>query len=261
MSKLDTIYNANPLASLPLDSLLYVLDNPATTDDDAGINANDLIAQIIGTRINGYRLTWNSGTSIGVGVGLLACENRDVIKNDSVITKGSLSLSNSTWYHVYVYLSAGVPAAEVATTAPAAWRETAYSKTGDTSRRYVGSIRTSPAGAVLKFIHSPTNNFIKYNDLINNGTPYRILSAGAATSTTAVSIANVTPITTTFVEFMFISVSLTAVLSNAAGQDIVLVLTTQRAQVLNFHESQNIYYRVASGGSANIDVSGYQFDR
>jgi hypothetical protein len=60
MSKLDTIYNANPMASLPLDSLLYVLDNPATTDDDAGINANDLIAQIIGTRINGYRLTWNS---------------------------------------------------------------------------------------------------------------------------------------------------------------------------------------------------------
>jgi hypothetical protein len=25
MSKLDTIYNANPMASLPLDSLLYVL--------------------------------------------------------------------------------------------------------------------------------------------------------------------------------------------------------------------------------------------
>ena len=134
--------------------MLYVGADPGGTPADGAVNANDLLAQIIGTRIDGLKLIWNSATSISIGTGLCVAENRDVINVTSAITKSSLSLSSSTWYHIYVYLDSGTPAAEVVTTAPTAWKGTGYSKTGDTSRRYVGSIRTDGSGNVYKFIHN-----------------------------------------------------------------------------------------------------------
>ena len=122
--------------------------------------ANSAASERITTAIDGLKLTWNSATSIGIGVGACYAENGDWIDVTAAITKASLSLSVATWYHIYVYLSAGVASAEVVTTAPVAWKGSAYSKTGDTSRRYVGSIKSDGSGNVYNFSHHPLSNTI-----------------------------------------------------------------------------------------------------
>jgi len=80
------------------------------------------------TRIHGARLIWNSVNSLSVDIGSCYAENGDFINITGTLTASSLSLSNSTWYHIYVYLNSGVPAMEVVTTAPVAWKGSAYSK-------------------------------------------------------------------------------------------------------------------------------------
>jgi len=157
--------------------------------------ANPAASERITTVIDGLQLIWNSATSIGVGVGAGYAENGDWIDVTSAITKASLSLSNSTWYHVYVYLSAGVASAEVVTTAPVAWKGTAYSKTGDTSRRYVGSVLTDSSGNVKKFIHMLSSNMMLYMKFALNAAPQRVLTTGTASTATAVSLTSIVPVT------------------------------------------------------------------
>ena len=272
MSKLDTIYAANPLTALPLDALLYALTNPGSTDNDAGINANDLLAQILGTKIDGVKLTWNSATSITVGIGLLVAENRDVINIASAITKSSLSLSASTWYHVYAYLNSGTPAAEVVTTAPAAWKGTAYSKTGDTSRRYVGSVLTDGSGNVRYFAHNPADNSVRYGRNVMLGAPFRILNAGAAASATAISISGVAPVTA--IEILLRvsqSGNQVVLMGESSGLSTSAYDLAYPAIVDDNHidfpwlpvTSTNIYYMFASApsGSLSLDGIGYKFSR
>ena len=69
MANINSAYQANPKTAIPLDAILYLLDNPGETggDNDGAINGNDLLAQIIGTRIDGVKLTWNGVASIDVG--------------------------------------------------------------------------------------------------------------------------------------------------------------------------------------------------
>lgn len=148
------------------------------------------------SHISGLRMSWNSGTSITVGTGEAYVEGLSaVVQVNSQITKSSLSLSASTWYHVYMFLSAGTPDVEVSTTAPAAaYNGTARSKVGDPSRRYVGSILTNSSGQILRFNHNTASGSIDYVSHVN-ATPFIVLNNGAATTATNVSCANVVPIT------------------------------------------------------------------
>lgn len=271
MSNLNDIYTANPLISIPLDALVYILDNPGETggNNDAGINANDLLAQIIGTRKDGIRLIWNSATSITVGRGLAVAENRDVINITSAIVKSSLSLSASTWYHIYVYMSDGSPAAEIVTTAPTVWKGTAYSKTGDTSRCYVGSLLTDGSGNIYQFTHNPKTNFIRYvaNSLL--ASPFRVLDTGTATSATGVPCSGIVPITATqALVRIYVSISpklyigysnlSTSVYSLAfpSIDDILSVYTDIPLA------GQAFYYMFEGANNGCwIDVNGYYFDR
>lgn len=209
------------------------------------------------TVIDGLTLIWNSATSVSVGTGSCYAENGDFINVTSAIVKSSLSLAINTWYHLYVYLSAGAAAAEVVTTAPAAWKGTAYSKTGDTSRRYVGSIRSDASGNVLKFVQYGSQ--IKYVDVINGSTVYRVLNNGSATVSTAVSLSSIVPVTAGLVDIMVINNGTPSLdIYNAASQWIFRVLTLTRLFMQTYHESQTIYYiNSSTGGSAVIDVFGY----
>ena len=272
MSKLDTIYAADPQTALPMSALLYALMNPASTDDDVGITVNDLLAQILGTIIDGVRLSWDSTTSITVGTGLLVAENRDVINITSAITKSSLSLSASTIYHVYVYLSSGTPAAEVVTTAPAAWKGTAYSKTGDTSRRYVGSILTDGSSNVYCFFHNPADNAIKYARAALAGAPFRVLSAGTAASATAVALTGVIPVTAAEVLLRVAqSGNQIVYVGESSGLSTTLYTNLYPAVVDDNHidytavplSGTSIYYLFASSptGGLSLDVVGYKFNR
>ena len=212
--------------------------------------------------IEGLKLTWDSTTSVTVGVGACYAENGDYIDVTSALVKSGLSLSASTWYHLYVYLSSGVPAAEVVTTAPVAWKGGAWSKTSDTSRRLMLSFKTDGSGNVIAFQH--VGNKILYNAAIT-ASPFRVLSAGTATSNTAVACSGIVPVTTTGVLLYATNLHASVVLrlANSGGTNIIGVRPASGAMVEFFTDaSQNVYYSNSAGsGDSYIDVFGYILER
>lgn len=222
------------------------------------------------TLVDGMRLSWNSATSITVGIGRCYAENGDLINATSALTASSLSLSNSTWYHVYVYLNSGTPAVEVVTTAPTAWKGTAYSKTGDTSRRYVGSVRTDGSGNIYEFWHVAESGLVLYSgDCDLDASPFRALNAGTATAATAVDLSAVIPVTARVGYMRLLSTGTVIVsfgpTSNVTGAALGVGSSTQTSFVGQFPltTSQQYYYKFASAptGGAYIDVYGYVYQR
>jgi len=185
-----------------------------------------------------------------------------------------LSLSVSTIYHVYVYLSAGTPAAEVVTTAPVAWKGTAYSKTAATTRRYVGSIVTDGSGNVRNFVHNGLMNVILYRKFQLNAAPHRVLTAGTATTATAVSLAGIIPTTASLAYLRLTSIA-DQLMYTSEDNGVGSTQHTGALQVGNvatqaitmFHPidtSQQVWYKFPSAlgaGSGFIDVAGYAFNR
>ncbi len=144
--------------------------------------------------IDGLKMVWNSATSISVTSGTCYIQGSSaVISFPSTLTLSGLSLTASTWYHLYGYLNSGTPAIELVTTAPAAaYSGTALSKTGDTSRRYIGSIRTDASGNVYNFFQE--GNIVTY--LASNGAaPFLVITGGNATTPTSVSCSSIVPLT------------------------------------------------------------------
>lgn len=222
--------------------------------------------------LQGLKMIWNSATSISVGVGRCFAENGDLIDVASALTAGSLSLSNDTWYHVYVYLNSGTPAVEVVTTAPTAWKGTAYSKTGDTSRRYVGSVRSGGSANVLYFVHHAQSSKIAYAE--NWTTILRVLSSGTATTETDVSCAALVPVTATLVQLVASNNSGAGgnLFIGASGSDNVSPPTNGLMVVgdgktttgdIPVDGSQNVSYafNASAGSGAILTVLGYYFER
>lgn len=232
------------------------------------LSQNILAAVVKVTQMEGLQLTWNSTTSITVGIGLCIAENGDVINVTSALVKSSLSLTANTMYHVYVYLSGGSPAAEVVTTAPVAWKGTAYSKTADTSRRYVGSIKSGASSNVWAFTH--INDQILYAE--DEPTILRVLTAGTATTETDISLATHIPVTSMMALCTFANNSASQILyTGASGNDNVAppttgILTCNVGVAKSiFHPTdatQNISYALsAAGGTINVNCAGYIFQR
>ena len=154
--------------------------------------------------IDGLQMQWVSGTALTVTSGAAYIEGSSkVLRASAAIAKAGLSLAASTWYHIYLYDNAGTPDVELSTTAPASpYRGTARSKTGDTSRRYVGSVLSDGSGHFYQF--SQTGNKVTWwfgNTL--GVAPFRALSGGTATTATNVALSGVIPSTSklAFVRF------------------------------------------------------------
>lgn len=238
-------------------------------------SANDFVAlknrSNLSTAIEGLKLSWNSATSITVGTGHCYAENGDEIDLTSAITKSGLSLSSSTWYHVYVYLS-GTPAAEIVTTAPTAWKGPAYSKTGDTSRRYVGSVLTDGSGNIYEFMHNLNNNQIVYKgSSVTNTSPFRVLNGGTSTSPAEVDVSGVIPSETAIMIYARFA-SNANVTTNIGTDSSVsnLSLNPGSTSIQNAYiafavnSTPGIYYDLGSGyssGGVYIDIYGYYFER
>lgn len=218
--------------------------------------------------IDGLQLVWNSGTSYSVLSG--SCYVPSVGANvnfPSIITKTGLSLSASTWYHLYAFLNEGVPDIEHVTTAPSApYNGRARTKSGDTTRRYVGSIRTDSGGNIIQFKVDTAGDF-RY---LTANTAQRILSAGTATVRTTVSGSNFIPVTATHAILIVVNTD-TVVFWNLSQPEattaaILGVAPNTSGSVITFpcSDAQQIDYgySVAPGtGSAFIDVVGFQVGR
>lgn len=247
--------------------------------DTVSIGANyydDALAQAALAKpgyIDGLSLSWNSGTSITAGSGAATIPSTNhVLEVVSPITAAGLSLSASTWYHVYLYDSSG-PAIEVATAMPVVYSGTAAYKTGDSSRRYIGSVLTNGSGNIYNFRHC--GNWMFWQENIG-ASPFRVLSNGTATTRTTVSCSGAVPVTAQAAQVRMINLSTnSAVLflsnANAAANNIQVQSgtpsgssTAEKDIVMPLSTAQGLDYMfpiATSGGGGYLDISGYIFGR
>lgn len=183
-----TTFGIGPKATrATLDSSTLTTARTYPFPDDGGT-----IALQYSTHIEGLKMQWVGAAAITVttGCAYIVSSGRviDVISN---IAKTGLTLSANTLYHVYLYLNSGVPDIEIVTTAPSSpYKGTARTKSGDNSRRYIGSVRTLAANTVAKFIH--IGDSINYQESFN-AAPFLVYS-NATGNNTLVSLSGLVPI-------------------------------------------------------------------
>lgn len=225
--------------------------------------------------IDGLQMQWISVSSLTVSSGTCYIPSVGANVNfPSAINKAGLALSASTFYHVYGFLNSGVPDVEIVTTAPSsAYNGVARTKTGDTTRRYIGSILTDSAGNIFPFTHAVSTSMIKYRNGSGNIAPYRVLSNGAATTATDVSLVGIVPVSSAMalVRIVNTNASFSILLSiNSTDPNIIADAGAAPAAsptglvLMNVIEviNQNLAYRVTgAGGGAYIDIAGYVFGR
>jgi hypothetical protein len=145
--------------------------------------------------IDGLQMRWVSGTALTISSGTAYIPSVGANVNlPADVNLSSLSLSASTWYHAYLYLNAGVPAVELVTTAPSTpYNGTARTKSADTTRRYIGSVKTDASSNIFSFLM--VGNTINYRATGGGVAPFRCLNNGTATVATEVSLAGIIPVT------------------------------------------------------------------
>ncbi|HDS1140079.1 TPA: hypothetical protein QDZ75_004155 [Stenotrophomonas maltophilia] len=149
--------------------------------------------------IDGMQMGYASGSSLSFSSGAMAIQSSGLILQfPTTITKSGISLGANSWGHCYGFSNAGVPDVEVVSTAPSApYIGTARSKTGDSTRRYIGSVRTDGSGAIIPFGHKVQGGEIKYR---NSVAANQILNNGMASTATNVDASTRLPVTSTLIE-------------------------------------------------------------
>ncbi|YCT77695.1 hypothetical protein QV000_07485 [Stenotrophomonas maltophilia] len=259
------------MANIKYADTSYTLITP--TDDDqvmfrtgSGTDARAPLVQPKGY-IDGLKMTWVSATQIQVSAGAAYVPGPKRIAELSAATTLTPSLAANTWYHLFLTVSGATVGVEAVTTAPAAaYYGTARAKTGDTSRRYIGSFLTDGSGAVWRFLHS--DGGVQY--LTNLVSPFRVLSGGTSTARTSVPLTGVVPPTTGVVFLNAINngdqqlfIDLPEV-GNTGAVSRYTCLANQRTPITTAAPSLALqyFYSVAPTGSgAFIDVWGYRYDR
>jgi len=233
---------------------------------------NNIETQLMGD-IDGLEMVWVSGTDVTVNSGSAQIQSTgNLIRLTTPIAVTGISLGNNVWGHIYLYDSAGTPSVEVSTTAPdAPYFATARSKTGDATRRYIGSVRTDGSGNIRKFANEPLSCSIMYL-LAGAGTDYRVLNSGTATTSTTVSMAAVVPLTSTLVLIKASNTDTTLVWTLAQGDDVANHGVTGYLATaggvrsvfpapLNADQEATYDWPSAPTGAAFIDVLGYWYKR
>jgi hypothetical protein len=246
------------------------------TDDDyvmfrtgAGTDGRAPLVQPKGY-IDGLKLEWVSGTQIRVTTGAAYVPGPKRIAELTSAVVLTPSLSASTWYHVYLTVISGAVNVEAVTTAPAApYNGNARAKTGDTSRRYLGSVKTDGSSAIIQFIIDTTGSF-RY--LIgNNVAPLRCLANGKATVRTTVSLSGAIPVTSMGAIFLMsnsdTSVFANLSISSAVSASVIGIAPggSLAGQVLTFptdaNQAVDYYYATLPANGLYIDVVGFTAGR
>lgn len=220
--------------------------------------------------ISGVHGAWNSATSISCQSGAFITQSGDKLTTAG-ITKSSLVLSASTFYHVYGFNNAGTADLELSTTVPAApYNGTARSKTGDTTRRYLFTILTDASSNVNSFNH--IGSLMAYQANIGT-TQFLPVSGGVATTLTNVSCAGTVP--------PISRIALLLALNNSTASDVAMgnassgFTTTASAfnqyiaatkyitcaHSLDTSQQFNYLHTASPVGGFAARIQGYMFDR
>lgn len=239
--------------------------------------------------VSAVRTTPDARATLGlmtVGPGFISgfrlyTDGQDVIVGDGIASIPALSypvqlLSPATvevpnganqWYHIYLFVTDGKASVEVVTTAPSTpYSGYARSKAGDTTRRYLGSVRTSGSGVPLPM--EMRGDLVVYVTDVT-AAPFRVLTNGTNNTSTEVSCSAVVPVSGRIVHAYFTNVG-TAGISFSSGAGITgfrSVVNPNDGVELQFliSASQSFYYRCEVGSPpANglyADVWGYTLER
>lgn len=258
----DAAQQANPDNQLKKANNLSDVANAVTARSNIGAaGAVNLASFIRGLDVS------ITASGITVGVGAFALPDGSVTQVTAALTAAFPMLTANTWYHLYLY-SNNVPAVvlEVSTTAPVAYAYPAHQKTGDATRRYIGSFRTSPSNAA--FTQTLQNGQCIYqSSWDDNG---RVLAGGTATDFVAISLVGRVPVTA----FEFRAALPNTASSGAAviyprnNNDAYTVSIAPGSKIVADFAIQsypNTYYKyisTPSGGSGfYVDVGGYKYAR
>lgn len=221
--------------------------------------------------ISGLKMGFISSGTMSVSSGKCMSQSGALYYATGTIQISLAGLSSGTFHHLYMY---GNNLFELSTTAPVTnpYLGTARGKTGDTTRRYIGSVRTYAVGSIYEFIHDPQTNLITYNGSTAVGnSPHRALNAGTATVATEVNLSAVIPgivAKSGYLRMFNLSDKVVSFGDTTAVNGVALNIGNTAAQ--NFFGSAPLtatpghYYKLASAagaGGAYIDVYGYYFER
>lgn len=215
-------------------------------------------------------ITFSAGSAIIQSTGKLIRSAAPIVINTSGLTTAN------SWEYFYLYdAGSGVAAIEMSLTAPAApYSGTARSKTGDTSRRFIGALKTGAGGGFWMFQWCPDNT-IQYLEGINTA-PFRIVSNGTNTTATGgvISLSPVVPPTTRYSLAIVTAGAGTSLygvyLSNPDVQPKLLryivasTISVQTPASLNLNASQQINMWLSAGGvggAYSLDVYGFGNER
>jgi hypothetical protein len=209
-------------------------------------------------RVSATAITVTSGSAYIPSVGANVNVNAD-------IAKVGLSLTPSAFSHVYLFLNAGVPDIEIVATAPSSpYNGTARTKTGDTTRRYLGSVLTDGSSNIYSFLHDGQDIAYQVNVF---PAPFQVLANGNASVATSVSCSGVVPTTARMVSAI-ISNGDTTVRMDVWNSDGALAMMFVNGNNSNFariplNASQQLIYAFVSAptGVGNIRINGYQLER
>lgn len=258
------------ISQLPAASALGAADTFEVVQ--AGANRKATGAQVAALTPRGYidglSMEWVSGTSLRVTSGAAFIPGRgSALELPSAVTKSGLSLAADTWYHVYLFDNAGNADVEVVTTAPAApYIGTARAKSGDNTRRYIGSVVTDASGAMYSF--SMSGNSVLYGGDSVVYPKLRVLSNGTAPDWTTFSFADVVPVTARILTLALVNTGTAAfrvrpTFGAWTGTSRLYGLTAGVTSIVPFQVDSNLQgaYQCVSGGIGVVDVSGYTVER
>lgn len=263
------------MANKYADPSIYALIAPS--DDDqvmfrtgAGADGRAPLVQPKG-HIDGLRMEYVSPTQIRVSSGSAYVPGPKRIAELAVAVTLTPSLAPSTWYHNFLTVSGATVGVEAVTTAPAAaYSGTARAKTGDTSRRYIGSFKTNSSSQIIRFSHMQATGSVKYLTDIN-GSGLQVLANGTSTTSVTVSAASVVPITSNVMDGFAENTGTSLVFINnpdmgAAGSTSILQFLRSNGLLfgeVSLNDSQQFNYALASSAANGLTVwcVGYKYVR
>ena len=220
--------------------------------------------------LEGFRIAYVSANSVAIGPGAAVIPSTGLIEyTASGFTLSGLSLSASTFYHLYLYDNAGTPSVECVSTAPASYAGTAYQKTGDATRRYLGSLLTDASGNIYRFQHNLNQMMYVVATAV---APFRVILNGTSTSRVSSSTSAAMPSTA---DVAILHIQNLATNSAVLCIDVPESGLTGTANVWAVGSPATayaplpvlsrtviyIYTSAPAGNGAYIDVIGYQFNR
>lgn len=165
------------------------------------------VSRRVSTRhIEGFEMVWGS-SSISVQPGCAYIPSTGLmVESSAAITVTLSGMTSGTFYHLYAYRNGAAAAIELSATAPVAAATGGYTKTGDTTRRYIGSVLASGAASVYSFVQQGNTILYTYGTLAS--APFGF--SGSATTATSVDVSTCVPVTGVSARGMLLNSSTTA---------------------------------------------------